>query len=103
MDKEKNNKGVFGIHHVTAITSDPNKNIEFYSNFLGLRFVKLTVNRDDPSSYHLYYGDELGRPGTCLTFFHWPSLSKGIRGTSEVSATAFLIPELSGLLDEEDK
>jgi glyoxalase family protein len=94
MDKEKN-KGIFGIHHVTAITSDPNKNIDFYSNNLGLRFVKLTVNQDDPSSYHLYYGDELGSPGTCLTFFHWPSLPKGLRGTSEVSATAFLIPENS--------
>lgn len=95
MDRERNNNGVFGIHHVTAITSDPNKNIDFYSNFLGLRFVKLTVNQDDPSSYHLYYGDELGRPGTCLTFFHWPSLSKGNRGTSEVSAAAFLIPDIS--------
>jgi len=69
MDKEKNNKGVFGIHHVTAITSDPNKNIDFYSNFLGLRFVKLTVNQDDPSSYHLYYGDELGRPVQASLFF----------------------------------
>ncbi len=94
MDKEIN-KGVFGIHHVTAITSDPNKNIDFYSNLLGLRFVKLSVNQDDPSSYHLYYGDELGSPGTCLTFFHWPSLPKGNRGTGEVSATAFLIPENS--------
>jgi glyoxalase family protein len=93
-NKEKIN-GVFGIHHVTAITGDPNINIHFYSNILGLRFVKLTVNQDDPSSYHLYYGDELGRPGTCLTFFHWPKLPKGHRGTSEVRATAFLIPENS--------
>src|SRR5919112_5766369 len=91
MDKNKN-KGIFGIHHVTAITADPNRNIDFYSNYLGLRFVKLTVNQDDPSSYHLYYGDRLGSPGTCLTFFHWPSIPKGHRGTSEVSATAFLIP-----------
>ena len=53
------NKGVFGIHHVTAITSDPQGNIDFYANNLGLRFVKLTVNQDDPSSYHLYYGDAL--------------------------------------------
>jgi glyoxalase family protein len=51
-----NNKGVFGIHHVTAITGDPQKNMEFYVNNLGLRFVKLTVNQDDPTSYHLYYG-----------------------------------------------
>jgi len=94
MNKDKN-KGIFGIHHVTAVTSDPNKNLDFYSNILGLRFVKLTVNQDDPSSYHLYYGDELGRPGTCLTFFHWPFLPKGRRGTSEVGSTAFLIPENS--------
>jgi glyoxalase family protein len=93
-NKEKINS-IFGIHHVTAITGNLDKNIDFYSNTLGLRFVKLTVNQDDPSSYHLYYGDELGRPGTCLTFFHWPNLPKGHRGTSEVSATAFLIPEFS--------
>ncbi len=86
------NKGIFGIHHVTAITSDPQKNIDFYTNNLGLRFVKLTVNQDDPTSYHLYYGDELGRPGTILTFFHWPNLPRGHRGTSEVTATSFLIP-----------
>lgn len=89
----KFNKGVFGIHHVTAITTDPQKNIDFYTNILGLRFVKLTVNQDDPTSYHLYYGDELGRPGTILTFFHWPNLPSGHRGTSEVAATSFLIPD----------
>jgi glyoxalase family protein len=86
------NKGVFGIHHVTAITSDPQRNIDFYSNYLGLRFVKLTVNQDDPTSYHLYYGDELGRPGTILTFFHWPDAPRGHRGSSEVIAISFLIP-----------
>ena len=89
------NKGVFGIHHVTAITSDPQRNIEFYVNNLGLRFVKLTVNQDDPTSYHLYYGDEVGHPGTILTFFHWPNIPKGQRGRSEVAATSFLIPEES--------
>jgi glyoxalase family protein len=89
------NKSIFGIHHVTAITSDPQKNIDFYTNYLGLRFVKLTVNQDDPTSYHLYYGDELGHPGTILTFFHWPDAPKGQHGTSEVIATSFLIPENS--------
>jgi glyoxalase family protein len=89
------NKGVFGIHHVTAITGDPQRNIEFYANNLGLRFVKLTVNQDDPTSYHLYYGDEVGRPGTILTFFNWPNISKGQRGRSEVAAISFLIPENS--------
>jgi glyoxalase family protein len=62
---------------------------------LGLRFIKLTINQDDPSSYHLYYGDELGRPGTILTFFHWPDASRGRRGNSEVIATSFLIPKSS--------
>jgi glyoxalase family protein len=95
--KEKNNnqRDVLGIHHVTAITSDPQRNIDFYTGSLGLRLVKLTVNQDDPTSYHLYYGDELGRPGTILTFFHWPNILKGQRGTSEVSAVSFLIPENS--------
>jgi glyoxalase family protein len=88
-------KGIFGIHHITAITSDAQRNIDFYTNSLGLRFVKLTVNQDDPTSYHLYYGDELGRPGTILTFFHWPDAPRGHRGTSEVIATSFLIPENS--------
>jgi len=94
-NSNKMSKGVFGIHHVTAITSDPQRNIDFYANNLGLRFVKLTVNQDDPTSYHLYYGDELGRPGTILTFFHWPDAPRGHRGTSEVVATSFLIPENS--------
>jgi glyoxalase family protein len=88
-------KDILGIHHVTAITRDPQQNIDFYSNVLGLRFVKLTVNQDDPTSYHLYFGDRLGRPGTIITFFHWPDIPKGQRGTGEVSATSFLIPENS--------
>ncbi|MGA7369618.1 MAG: ring-cleaving dioxygenase [Nitrososphaeraceae archaeon] len=88
-------KGVFGIHHVTAITSNPQKNIDFYTGDLGLRLVKLTVNQDDPTAYHLYYGDELGHPGTVLTFFHWPNIPRGRRGTSQVIATSFLIPESS--------
>jgi glyoxalase family protein len=88
-----NNKGVFGIHHVTAITGNPQRNMKFYVDNLGLRLVKLTVNQDDPTSYHLYYGDELGRPGTILTFFNWPNIPEGHRGTSEVAATSFLIPE----------
>ena len=87
------NKGVFGIHHVTAITGNPQRNMKFYVDNLGLRLVKLTVNQDDPTSYHLYYGDELGRPGTILTFFNWPNVPEGHRGTSEVAATSFLIPE----------
>ena len=63
------NQKISGIHHVTAITANPQKNIDFYCGVLGLRLVKLTVNYDDPGSYHLYYGDELGHPGTIVTFF----------------------------------
>ena len=82
-----------GIHHVTAVAGDPQKNIDFYASTLGLRLVKLTVNFDDPTTYHLYYGDEVGRPGTILTFFPWPDAPKGRRGNGQVVATSFLIPE----------
>ncbi len=88
-------KDVLGIHHVTAIASDPQKNIDFYTQILGLRLVKLTVNFDDPTTYHLYFGDEIGNPGTILTFFPWPNAPKGHRGTGQVIATSFLIPEHS--------
>ena len=74
--KTENQKGVLGIHHVTAIASNPQKNIDFYTQILGLRLVKLTVNFDDPTTYHLYFGDEIGRPGTILTFFPWADAPK---------------------------
>ncbi|HTV48555.1 MAG TPA: ring-cleaving dioxygenase [Phycisphaerae bacterium] len=86
------NEAISGIHHVTAITADAQKNIDFYYGVLGLRLVKLTVNFDDPSSYHLYYGDELGRPGTILTFFAWPGAYRGRIGPPQVSVTAFAVP-----------
>ncbi len=91
---EDNNsqEDILGIHHVTAIASDPQKNIDFYTQILGLRLVKLTVNFDDPTTYHLYFGDEIGRPGTILTFFPWPNAPRGHRGTGQVVATSFLIP-----------
>jgi glyoxalase family protein len=81
-----------GIHHVTAICSDAQGNIDFYCNLLGLRLVKLTVNFDDPGAYHLYYGDELGRPGSVLTFFAWPGARQGRNGTGQVNVTAFSVP-----------
>jgi len=81
-----------GIHHVTAITADAQKNIDFYCGVLGLRLVKLTVNFDDPTSYHLYYGDELGKPGTILTFFAWPGAYRGTIGPPQVAATSFAVP-----------
>ena len=81
-----------GIHHVTAIAGDPVKNIDFYTRDLGLRLVKKTVNFDDPSTYHLYYGDETGRPGTILTFFPWTTAPAGRRGVGEAHQTAFRVP-----------
>jgi len=86
-------KQILGIHHITAIAGDPQTNIDFYTNVLGLRLVKLTVNFDDPGTYHLYYGDGVGNPGTILTFFPWPDAPKGRRGAGQVTDTAFAIPE----------
>src|ERR1043166_3046477 len=81
-----------GIHHVTAITADAQKNVDFFCGVLGLRLVKLTVNFDDPGSYHLYYGDDVGRPGTIMTFFAWPGGFPGRIGPPQVTATAFAVP-----------
>ena len=82
-----------GIHHVTAIAGDPQENVDFYVGILGLRLVKKTVNFDDPESYHLYYGDALGSPGTIMTFFSWPDASRGRLGTGQVTTTSFAVPE----------
>jgi glyoxalase family protein len=88
-----------GIHHVTAICGDPQRNADFYVGVLGLRLVKKTVNFDDPGSYHLYYGDGLGSPGTLMTFFAWilPPMvtAKGRQGTGQIIAAPFRIPEVS--------
>ena len=81
-----------GIHHITAIATDPQRNVDFYTTVLGLRFVKRTVNFDDPSTYHLYYGDRTGRPGTAITFFPWPDARRGSRGAGQVIAASFAIP-----------
>ena len=86
------NQTISGLHHVTAITADAQKNIDFYCGVLGLRLVKLTVNFDDPTSYHLYYGDELGRPGSIMTFFAWPGAHRGRIGQPQVTTTAFSVP-----------
>ncbi len=82
-----------GIHHVTAIASDPRANFDFYSGLLGLRLVKRTVNFDDPGTYHLYYGDQEGRPGTILTFFPWPGARRGSRGTGQATVVSLSVPE----------
>jgi len=88
---------VRGIHHVTAIASDPRANAQFYTEVLGLRLVKRTVNFDDTSTYHLYYGDETGTPGTVLTFFPFGGGRQGRPGRGQATATAFVVPE--GSLD----
>ena len=86
------NPSITGLHHVTAIASDPQRTLDFYVGLLGLRFVKRTVNFDDPASYHFYFGDARGTPGTILTFFAWPGARRGIRGTGQIEAPAFAIP-----------
>ena len=82
---------VNGIHHVTAIAGDAQENVNFYAGLLGLRLVKRTVNFDDPQSYHLYYGDGAGNPGTLLTFFAWPGAQRGRVGLGQVTGTALAI------------
>ena len=83
--------GVLGLHHVTSISSDPQKTLDFYTKILGLHLIKLTVNYDDPSTYHVYFGDEIGRPGTVLTFFPWLGQPKGHKGTGQATNTSFSI------------
>src|SRR2546426_11758216 len=84
-------KRIAGLHHVTAIASDPQHNLDFYIGLLGLRLVKRTVNFDDPDTYHFYFGDARGTPGTILTFFPWPGARRGHRGVGQIEATAFVI------------
>jgi glyoxalase family protein len=84
-----------GIHHVTAIGSDPGRNHEFYTGTLGLRLVKRSVNQDDVSVYHLFYGDRGGSPGTGMTFFPYTDVTPGRVGAGQVSTTQFLLPEES--------
>ena len=81
-----------GIHHVTAIASDPQANVDFYTKVLGLRLVKQTVNFDAPHVWHLYYGDEKGSPSSILTFFPWPGVMQGKEGAGLTTATAFSVP-----------
>jgi glyoxalase family protein len=86
---------IVGLHHVTAIASDPQRNLDFYTEVLGLRFVKRTVNFDDPGTYHFYFGDDAGSPGTILTFFPWSHAVRGHSGAGEVTKVAFSVPAAS--------
>ncbi|KAB7671208.1 ring-cleaving dioxygenase [Bacillus sp. B1-b2] len=81
-----------GIHHISAMTAKAKENYEFYTKVLGLRLIKKTVNQDDPSVYHLFYGDEIGNPGTELTFFEIPNLAANQEGISSISATSLRVP-----------
>ena len=82
---------VLGIHHVSAIASDPQRNLDFYAGTLGLRMVKRTVNFDDPQTYHLYYADETGTPGSIMTFFPWPGARQGRQGAGQAAVTSFSV------------
>jgi len=85
-----------GLHHLTAIASDPQANVDFYAGLLGLRLVKRTVNFDDPGAYHLYYGDETGTPGSIVTFFYWPGYeARGRVGSGQSTALVFSTPAAS--------
>jgi glyoxalase family protein len=81
-----------GLHHVTAIASDPQRNVDFYRNVLGQRLVKRTVNFDAPDTYHFYFADAIGNPGSVLTFFAWPGMRHGARGNGETNAVAYSVP-----------
>ncbi|QKY21646.1 ring-cleaving dioxygenase [Halolamina sp. CBA1230] len=86
-----------GIHHVTCVAGDPQRNMEFWAETLGLRLVKRSINQDDPSTYHFFFGDAEGTPGTSMTFFPWEDLPQGKVGSGQVSRIAFRVPE--GSLD----
>lgn len=87
--------GILGLHHITAIAGNATRNFDFYTRVLGLRLVKKTVNFDDPHTYHLYYGDQIGSAGTILTFFPWEGMQSGRRGSRQVTEIGYSVPENS--------
>ncbi len=86
-------KKTAGIHHITAIVGHPQENVDFYAGVLGLRLVKQTVNFDDPGTYHLYFGNEGGKPGTIITFFPWANARQGKIGDGQVGVTSYVVPK----------
>ncbi len=86
-------KKTMGIHHITAIVGHPQENVDFYAGVLGLRLVKRTVNFDDPGTYHLYFGNEGGKPGTIITFFPWAGARQGVIGDGQVGVTSYVVPK----------
>lgn len=87
-----------GLHHITLVTNDAQRNVDFYTGVLGLRLIKKTVNFDDPGAYHLYYGDRTGRPGTAVTFFEWPDAPQGRPGIGGTHHFALTVADYDGLL-----
>src|SRR6185436_14025464 len=83
---------VHGIHHITCIAADPQENLDFYAGVLGMRLVKKSVNQDVPDTYHLFFGDAVGHPGSDLTFFPWPHLPAGRRGVGLAVEVALAVP-----------
>lgn len=86
---------ILGLHHITAIAGSAKKNYDFYTRVLGLRLVKKTVNFDDPGTYHFYFGDEVGTPGSILTFFPWEGIAPGIQGAGQATEVVYSVPAAS--------
>ena len=86
---------ILGLHHITAIAGDAKRNLEFYTKILGQRLVKKTVNFDDPQTYHFYYGNETGTPGSILTFFPWQNVRKGYNGSGMATGIGYSVPNNS--------
>jgi glyoxalase family protein len=84
---------ILGLHHITAIAGNAKRNFDFYTNVIGLRLVKKTVNFDDPGTYHFYFADEVGSPGTILTFFPWEGIRAGRQGTGQTTEITYSVPE----------
>src|ERR1700730_15362499 len=84
---------ILGLHHITAIARNAQRNYDFYTKVLGLRMVKKTVNFDDPGTYHFYYGNEVGSPGTILTFFPWEGVKAGFTGSGMATEIGYSVPE----------
>ncbi len=84
---------ILGLHHITAIAGDAQRNYDFYTNVLGLRMLKKTVNFDDPQTYHFYFGDGIGTPGSILTFFPWPGVKQGTKGAGMATGIGYSVPE----------
>ncbi len=88
---------LLGVHHVTAMTSDVERNYHFFTEILGMRLVKKTVNQDDIYTYHTYFADDLGSPGTTMTFFDFPNTDRGSKGTNSITRTGFRVPSDAAL------